>query len=155
MNRVIANLRGQHGMNTLYRDDPPAKLIRLLKAGQSFGTAADQDTPSVGGVFIDFLGRPAYTPLGPARLALVANVPLVVGAALRQRDRFVMQINPPIFPDRSRPRHEEILRLTQEWSRQIEQLIREHPDQWPWFHDRWKTTPESLAAKSRRTLELR
>jgi lauroyl/myristoyl acyltransferase len=78
----------------------------------------------------------------------------VVGAVLRVNRRFWVQVNPPIFPDRTRPKEEEVLRITREWSRQIEQLVREHPEQWPWFHDRWRTTPDSLAARDRRTLQL-
>ena len=27
----------------------------------------------------------------------------------------------------------------------MESIVREYPDQWLWFHKRWKTTPESLA----------
>ncbi len=110
--------------------------------------------PSLAGVFIDFLGRPAYTLVGPARLAVSTGVPIVVTAMLRRGDGYVAHVNDPIFPDPTRPREEEVLRLTLEWSRQIQELIRRHPEQWPWFHNRWKTTPEKLAARNRRTLRV-
>ena len=144
LNRLIEKFRGRQGMGTLYTDDSSRHLIRLLKSGHSMGVAADQDVISVASVFVDFFGRPAYTPVGPARLAWAANVPILVGAALRTATGFVVQINPPIWPDRSRPRDEELQRLTQEYTRQLEQLIREHPEQWAWFHRRWRTTPERL-----------
>jgi KDO2-lipid IV(A) lauroyltransferase len=152
LNRLIDKMRGLHGMRTLYRDQPVAEIARLLKNGHSIGIAADQDVVSLPGVFVDFLGKPAYTPAGPARLALSANVPILVGAMLRAGDGYRVQINDPIFPDHGRPKREEIFRLTAEWSRQVEELIRQHPEQWPWFHDRWKTTPEMLESRARRAL---
>ena len=117
LNRLIERFRGRHGMPTLYRDDPPRKILRLLKSGHAVGIAGDQDVSTVAGVFIDFLGSPAYTLVGPARLALSAGVPIVVFAMLRRGDGYVPHVNAAIFPDRSRPREEEILRLTVEWSR--------------------------------------
>ena len=81
-----------------------------------------------------------------------SDLPIVVGAVFRQGDRYRVQINDPIYPDRSRPKKEEVLRLTVEWSRQLEEMIAAHPEQWFWFHDRWKTTPELLEAKNRQRL---
>jgi KDO2-lipid IV(A) lauroyltransferase len=153
LNRIVERFRGRHGMATLYRDDPIGPVLRLLRNGGCIGVAGDQDVESLPGAFVEFLGRPAYTPLGPARLAWSANVPILVGVLLRTGvDRFRLQLNPPMFPDRSRPKHEEVLRLTREWSRQMEEIIRAHPEQWPWFHNRWKTTPERLEAKKRRRI---
>jgi len=28
---------------------------------------------------------------------------------------------------------------TQEWSKMLEKIIRQHPEQWVWMHNRWKT----------------
>ncbi|MEM7204596.1 MAG: hypothetical protein AAF628_30340 [Planctomycetota bacterium] len=154
LNKVIERLRGRHGRATIYRHDPPGKILRLLRDGGSLGIAADEDAVTMSGVFIDFLGRPAYTPLGPARLAIAANVPIMVGAMFRRGERFEVQLNTPIWPDRKAPRDEEILRLTRAWSAELQEIIRKHPEQWPWFHDRWKTTPEVLERKKRRQLSL-
>ena len=154
LNRLIERMRGRFGMNTLYRDEPIAKIVRLLKRGHSIGIAGDQDVESLPGIFVEFLGSQAYTPVGPARLAWAADVPIVVGLMIRQGEgRYRVQMNAPIFPDRTRPKSEEILRMTQEWCRQLEAVIRENPEQWPWFHDRWKTTPERLEAKARKLVE--
>ena len=152
LNQVIENVRLRHGMGTLYTDEPSSKLVRLLRAGHAIGLAGDQDVVDLTGVFIDFLGRPAYTPLGPARLALAARVPLLVGMMLRTEDGFRMQMNPPIMPDFSAPKREEVVRLTRAWSAELETVIREHPEQWAWFHRRWKTTPERLERRQRRAL---
>ena len=154
LNRVVERFRGKHGMGTLYRDEPATKLVRLLKSGHAIGTAGDQDIWTLPGVFLDFLGRPAYTPLGPARLAWSANVPILVGFMLREGNRLRVQLNSPIYPDRSRPKQEEILRLTRAWNDEVQEAIRANPEQWAWFHDRWSTTPELLEKRSRQHREL-
>jgi len=145
LNRIVEDARRRVGVHTLYREDPPTRFLRLLREGERMGAIPDQDVPSLPGIFIDFLGHPAYTPTGPARLALAANVPLVPMAFLRKGGGFEVIVTEPIYPDRSRPKDEEILRLTQAWNRRLEEMIHEHRDQWAWFHARWKTTPERLA----------
>jgi KDO2-lipid IV(A) lauroyltransferase len=155
LNAIIERLRGTFGMRTLYRDDNPVGILRLLRSGRAIGMAPDQDVASVGGMFIDFFGRPAYTPIGPARLAWTANVPIRVAYVRRGEDgRQQVRFEEPILPDRSKPRHEEIARMTRAWSAQLEAAIRAQPDQWLWFHDRWKTTPEKLAGRGRERAEL-
>jgi KDO2-lipid IV(A) lauroyltransferase len=107
----------------------------------------DQDIEEVGGVFVDFFGRPAYTPIGPARLALATGAPIVVTFSKRVGDQFEAVVNDLIEPDRRAPREEEIVRLTRAWSAQMEAFIAAHPEQWIWFHDRWQTTPQDVARR--------
>ena len=94
-----------------------------------------------------------HTPTGPAQLALTVDVPILPLALVRTEDgeRFEVIHGEPIFPDQSRThsRQEETLRLTKAWSAAMETMIHAHKDQWAWFHKRWKTTPEKLAALGR------
>lgn len=154
IDRLIDGLRRRHGMRTLPRDGSALAAFRMLRRGLGLGTVPDQDVPELGGVFVEFLGRPAYTPLGPARLAYAAGVPLLVGFLLRTERGLRVEIHEPIVPDRSRPRGLEVLRMTLAWSRQIEAAIRAHPEQWPWFHDRWRTTPAKLEQRGRRPFPI-
>ena len=111
----------------------------------------DQDVKNLGGIFIPFLGHQAYTPTGPARLALAARVPIVPAVMVRvEPGRFRIEVGAPIQPDRRNDRDAEIERLTRAWSQWIEAAIRRHPEQWAWWHPRWATTPEKLAARGRK-----
>ena len=151
LNEIVHEARQRLGLETLYRDDPPTLVVRKLRQGCRLGIVPDQDVPSLPGVFIDFLGHPAYTPTGPARLALAADVPLIPMAFLRKGkgEGFLVVHEDPIYPDRSRPKREEVLRLTQAWSKALENLIHKHKGQWAWFHRRWRTTPEKLEGLGR------
>lgn len=154
LDALVVDNRRRSGLVTLYRDDPPTRALRELRAGRALGVVPDQDIKTVSGVFVDFFGRPAYTPLGPARLALAADAPIMVGVCVRDGDRFAVHFADPIVPRKDRPKGEEVLRLTREWSLRLEQFIRCHPEQWAWFHARWKTTPERLADDGRETFDL-
>ena len=155
LNARFEQFRRQLGLETLYREDPPTAPIRVLRSGRSLAVVPDQDVKNLAGIFVEFLGHSAYTPLGPARIALAADVPIVCGFLLRRDDgsRWIA-VSEPIVPDRSAPRAEEIERLTRAWSAEVESIIRAYPDQWAWFHERWRTTPERLARLGRRELEL-
>jgi KDO2-lipid IV(A) lauroyltransferase len=148
LNAHIERLRRRIGLETFYRDDDPRRALRLLRGGKSIATVPDQDVRYLAGMFVEFFGRPAYTPIGPARLALAADVPIICGFFLRRPEgRFELVVSEPIFPDRSRPRDDEIERLTHAWSAEVEKVIRANPEQWAWFHERWRTTPERLAQR--------
>ncbi|MEO0480866.1 MAG: lysophospholipid acyltransferase family protein [Planctomycetota bacterium] len=150
LNARIERTRTTLGMPTYYREDPPGDIVKSLRRGKLVAIVPDQDVKSIGGLFVDFLGSKAYTPTGPARLALTADVPIVCGGLIRTGDgRFRIEFEEPIWPDRKAPREQEIERLTQAWSEVLERLIRRHPEQWAWFHERWKTTPEKLLERGR------
>jgi KDO2-lipid IV(A) lauroyltransferase len=155
LNAHIESLRRRLGLETFYRDEPPTRPIRFLREGRYVAVVPDQDVKSLAGMFVDFLGRRAYTPLGPARLALAADVPIVCGFLLRNADGSLrIEVAEPIRPDRRAPRAEEVERLTRAWSAAVESAVRAAPEQWVWFHERWRTTPELLAARGRSALNL-
>jgi KDO2-lipid IV(A) lauroyltransferase len=46
-----------------------------------------------------------------------------------------------ITPQKSGDLEAEILRITQQLSSELEEVIREAPEEWLWLHRRWKTYP--------------
>jgi len=120
------------------------KIVRHLRGGGALIMAADQDSTRSRGIFVDFFGRPAYTPAGPAYLARRIGVALIPAVIVRDPARPLFHqilIADPIHPD---PRIEEkadIQRLTQAYTRIFEGWIRQYPTQWVWIHDRWRHRP--------------
>ena len=94
----------------------------------------------VGNTFI----RKAYTTFGIARLALAMNAAIHLAFIFRDPERkfhHVLRFGPPIAIDPNAPREEEVARITRRCNEELEKAIREAPDQWMWFHRRWKTRP--------------
>lgn len=146
LNRFVENVRRKYGIRPLDREDPELadKLKKLFEKGQLLGILMDQDT-SVPGDFVPFFGRQAFTPSGAASIALKYEVPLLVGWVERGgadgRDHIV-HVSEPLAALREADRGAEITRLTAACTRLLEDAIRQAPEQWVWFHERWKTRPE-------------
>lgn len=140
-NELVVRLRESQKVYTYYRDRSPKELLQRLKAGQLLGILPDQDIADVEGVFIDFFGIPAYTPTGPAKLALAAKVPIIMAFMLHEGDRYHLIIDSIINTQitEGETKQEAIKRITRAWSDIIEKYVRQYPDQWAWMHNRWKT----------------
>jgi len=137
--RLVSGLRRRLGIELVYQDESPRRLLRALKDGKLVALLADQDVPRLDGVFVPFFGRPAYTPSGPAALAAAAGTELVLGYTVREsRGRHRLMVSEPIGFDRAE-RRAAVLAGTRAWCALLEQVIRTHPEQWVWMHRRWRT----------------
>ncbi|MDP8299038.1 MAG: lysophospholipid acyltransferase family protein [Candidatus Tantalella remota] len=140
--KLITRLRNRFGTPVIYRDESPKKSLRVLRDGGILGILADQDVDSVEGVFVDFFGKPAFTPTAPVKLSMATGAPLLPGFMIRKPDNtYKMVWEKPISSPQGKDKEEDVLRLTQEWTAVLEKYIREYPDQWVWLHRRWKSSP--------------
>ena len=139
-NKLIARLRERFGARTIYRDESPKKMLRELKNGNVLGIVPDQDVDSIEGIFVDFFGEPAYTPVAPVKLAMVAGTKIVPVFIVRKKDNtHKMIIEEPISPVAGADKEEDVRKYTQQWTSLLEKYVREYPEQWVWLHKRWKT----------------
>ena len=144
LNQENIDLRKRVGVETLPRDGAGAAkaILRTLKAGRILGILMDQDTEGRG-VMVPFFGRPAYTPVGPAVLSWRTGAPIVSVFIHRGADgRHCFRIRELDLPERhgvEREGREEWQRAaTACLTRAIEEQIRPRPDQWVWWHQRWR-----------------
>lgn len=144
LDRELVSMRTRMGVRTLYRDRSMRIPLRCLKRNEFLGILPDQDVRRVGGMFVEFFGKPAYTPVGPALLALASGAPLLLARDIRQQGKHLITVDPPIYPNLDSPRDEEVRRLVCLYTHRLEQFVREHPDQWAWMHRRWRTRPEDV-----------
>ncbi len=137
--KYLNSLRKVHDLNIIYRDDSPKKILKILRDNQIIGILADQDVDSVEGVFVDFFGHPAYTPIGPVALAKASGATIVPAFMIREKGRHTLVMENPIELIDTGDKEADMIRNTQAWSRIVESYIRRYPEQWVWLHRRWKT----------------
>ncbi len=140
VNRILEELREAAGLGTVRADAGVREVYAALRAGRWVAMLADQDARRQG-VFVPFFGRPASTPVGPARLALALDVPIIMGFCLRRPDgRFELDVEPPLWGD---PLLGEAaaIELTARHVARLEAWVRRRPESWFWLHRRWKTAP--------------
>jgi len=144
LDQLLVRNRESVGMENVPSSAGVKPLIRALRAGRLLGFLADQDSSRVRGFFVDFFGRPARTPAGPGLLAYKTGSPIVPMAILREgKNRYKIVIKPPLQLGFSGDREKDLIDVTQEYTRVLESIIREHPAQWLWMHDRWRSKPEA------------
>ena len=114
------------------------KVLEALDANEMVVTAIDRDLVGTG-VEVDFFGRPARIPEGPAAIALKRGTPLLPVCVLRNPDDTYQALGwPPIFAERTGDHHADVRRVTQMLVRHLEAIICAHPDQWHLPHPIWE-----------------
>ena len=56
--------------------------------------------------------------------------------------KYHVECEGPYWPQSTGDMKADIERTMTEVNRNLEALIRRHPEQWLWFHDRWKSSPD-------------
>lgn len=111
--------------------------LRLLKQGEILATAGDL-TFGEAGLKIDFLGKPAFFPSGPALLSVRTGAPILPAFIVRENQNQYREIvEEPIWPLKDRDRKDEIHRITKEFVKILEKYIRQYPEQWYIFQKFW------------------
>jgi len=116
------------------------QMIRLLKKDTTISLLLDQNVAWYGGVFVDFFGRKACTTSGLALLATHTGAPVLPFFTSRLPDgKYLLEIGKKVDIISSENREADILINTQNFTKIIEEHIRQYPEQWFWVHQRWKT----------------
>jgi KDO2-lipid IV(A) lauroyltransferase len=135
---LLCRLRQRESLELVPHDTALRPLLRALARGRVAGFLADWD-PSGHGVEVEFFGRPAPLPAGPAFIARRAGVPLFIGFAVPADDGpyhwGVME--PPIIVERTADADADVRQATQAMARTFERYIGRYPDQWVMFHQIW------------------
>ena len=155
-NPIIASIyekgRGMMGLRTISTIPERQFFKNTMKALSHNGILcliADENKRT-GGVFVDFFGRPASTPPGPAALALRTGAAIVPIFITRTQDNSQrITIMQEIVWRKTDNAEADVRTITQRFTAVIEQRIRRDLAQWMWTNFRWRTQPEgpSDAAK--------
>jgi KDO2-lipid IV(A) lauroyltransferase len=139
----VNSIRCLHGNRVLHKDDFARGLLTAMRSGQTVGILMDTNMTPPQGVFVEFLGRPACTASGLARVALKTGAAVLPGFMLWEpaERRYVLHFGPELTFDRTSDPEANIVAATQQCTQAIESWIRRYPDQWLWIHRRWKTRP--------------
>ena len=142
LNDMLVKYRNMKKVKVILRSETSSarKMLKALKNNEILGMLIDQDT-SVQSVFVDFFGKPASTPLGLASIALKTGTPVVMAVDKRlsgYKHKFI--ITDEIVPPESTGVFDtDVKNFTAKLTKYLEDFIRENPEQWVWFHERWKT----------------
>ncbi|VBB09509.1 bacterial lipid a biosynthesis acyltransferase [Lucifera butyrica] len=139
-NRFLKEYREMKGNTIFYRGtNEIIKAARALKKGKVLGFLADQDG-GPNGLFVNFLGKEASTPIGPAFFAEKFEAVVVPGFIFHSsRGKHHIVIQPPLVYGQCDNPDQDLSESTLQMTKVIEDVIRQHPEEWLWFQKRWNT----------------
>lgn len=142
LEQLYADVRTSHGASWISRGGAFEQLSEVLGRGEAAIMLIDQDTDRVKGTFVDFFGSPAWTATGPAVLARNTGAVMLPGAMLRTAgDTYRLLLEEPLTLVDTGDDDYDDWENTRRASAALESLIRRFPEQWTWFHRRWRTRP--------------
>jgi KDO2-lipid IV(A) lauroyltransferase len=139
---LMLRTRGSHGLE--YRVLGPGlfgALSAALQRNELVFLVVDRDVGG-NGMLLDFFGRPARLPTGPAVLHLRTGAPIVPAYVSRRRDdRLDGLLGEPLQITPTGVRREDVQEITRLMTARLEYHIGRHPDQWTVLQQVWASDP--------------
>lgn len=133
LNQKVNKLRAFSGTNVISRGNATRPILERLKANEMVGILPDQNSDEI---FIPFFDHPAGTVLGPGVIHERTGAPVICGWCVWVGPgKYKFWIDPPLEVMPGDVKGEGTMRAIHA---SLERVIREYPEQWLWFHDRWK-----------------
>ena len=140
--RLLTSLRSRFGTEIIAKKRAMKKLLAAKKENKVIGILLDQNVDWYEGVFVPFLGKSACSNKGLALVALRTGSPVVPSFSVRQPDgRYRIVFEDAVSLIRTGDKIKDIEENTALFTQIIGKYVSQYPDQWFWFHKRWKTRP--------------
>ncbi|MEZ4754585.1 MAG: hypothetical protein R3A13_09830 [Bdellovibrionota bacterium] len=131
---ILEHLRSSYGITIFWRGSGSSKnkLSEYINSGKVLAALIDQDT-RVKNLHVPFFNQTAATPVTLVKLAKLNQSRIVVAFMLRKSEHKFKLFCEEI--DHTKSSQEILLKYNQI----LESCIKTFPEQWVWFHKRWRT----------------
>ena len=133
----ILEARARLGVGVIDFKAAARQGLRALRAGHVVAFAADQHAGRAG-IRVPFFGRDVSTYRGPALMALRTGSPMYLSLPLRRPDGSYEMRLEHVDTTPTADLEADVLRVTREWARRLEEAVRQAPEQYLWHHRRWR-----------------
>jgi KDO2-lipid IV(A) lauroyltransferase len=139
LERELDHLRKLYGNHVFGKHNMAREMLVQIRRGGGVGILIDQRVREDQGVEVPFFGHPAWTHPVLARMARKTGAAVVPTFALRDKPgSYSLRYENPLVVDELSEAECEDVPLTARYMKILEGAIRKNPDQWLWYHDRWK-----------------
>ena len=138
--KLIMELRESGGMKALGKASDLKAMIKALQSGEIIGIPVDQDAKKAG-IVSPFLGYPASTPVGMAKLADRLGCAVVPVFCVRWLGTQKLELHflPALKGRNGDPYGKDLQSSIDDCNEVISEWIRKYPDQWMWMYPRWES----------------
>ena len=158
LHRLLTRLRSRFGNRVVFKKGALQVMTKALRQGETLIMLIDQGVRRPEAVTVRFFGKRTLASPAAAYLAYRCRVPVVPIFCLRtSAGGYCLKVLPPITAARTAALRDDIQAFTQQLMATVETVVRRHPEQWFWFHKRWKRTypelhPEYQVLRRRRRI---
>jgi len=141
--RFILEIRDKAGLKIISPENATQKVIQALSQNQLVAILIDQRAKRSRGVWVEFFGKQAPTTPGLAVMAIRSGAPVVPAFMIRNGFRkHLLLVKEPIELVLTGDMEKDVEINMQRFTRVLESMIRQYPDQWIWIHRRWERKKE-------------
>jgi len=135
INRFFKRIRANENIKLINKKNSAKDIVKaVLKEKRILGVLIDQNMSSDNAVRVKFFIK--NTPFNPAVSKLAKSLKAVVipGFCYKENGKYFIEFkNPKTFKE-----NDTIENFTQWQAEEIEKMIKKYPDEYYWFHKRWK-----------------
>ena len=138
---IVEGYRALSGNKLIEKKEAARSIMKALAQNEAVGILIDQNASLDQGVFVDFFGVPACANVAFAKIAARSGAAVIPGFALWSEfeKKYILRFYPIVEMTGDATVDTAVIQ------KQLECVIRDHPDQWLWIHRRWKTRPPTEA----------
>ena len=150
--RHVLRVRAMAGMNFIGKDSAARKILRCLKDNCGVGIFMDQNAGREG-IYVDFLGRKASTYPTVATLAPRTGAQVLLIYSVMEPGGYRFVVEKMKLEGGESPSASVVAENTGRIMKRFEEIIRAHPNQYFWVHQRWKPIQNELMRREFRRVE--
>jgi len=138
LNRFIERTREKFGNYIIYKQGALKQILTSLRKNETVALLIDQSVIKSEGIIIHFLGKNAYAMKTPAIIARKTGAAVVPLFIRRTETGHIIEIQKEIPLAVAEDAETAQLHDTINFSKPIEDYIKNYPSDWLWIHRRWK-----------------
>ncbi|MGO9059651.1 MAG: 4'-phosphopantetheinyl transferase superfamily protein [Candidatus Binataceae bacterium] len=139
LDRLVTQRMRKSGLEVIPKRGSLQTILDRIGAGDAVVFVMDQHAGARDGVLVEFFDSPAWTFRSLALVALRTKAPVVPAALWCEADgAHVLRFEEALWPVDGATADEAIAANTRRYNAVLERIILRHPEQWFWFHRRWK-----------------
>jgi len=141
LERILFGRFARAGLGVIPKHGGSDQILDALSRNDAVAFLLDQHSSpgSKNGIAVEFFGRPAGTNRSLAMIAALTEAPVVPATSYREANGMhVMEFFPAVERIRCEDPEREIYENTRRYNEVLESFVLAHPEQWFWFHRRWK-----------------
>jgi len=131
LDNFFRNNREKFDIKTINKKGALKGLMKAIKEGRNIGILVDQNTAKNEGLDVEMFGLKALHTPSAALLAKKFDIPIIPVFIQREGDKYKIIFKEPIL-------EKDTQKSVQLQSKVIEEMIKQKPEEWYWFHRRFK-----------------